>query len=121
MERRFILTDRIKVFAVIEELRKLSVEHETYEVVIQPYKSKRNLDQNAYWWSQIVTPMAQYTGYTPDEMHEILLAEVYGSEERIFRGKTYIVPRRRSSNLNVSEFSELIEHGHRIKAEFGVN
>jgi hypothetical protein len=32
--------------------------------------TRRSLEQNAYYWGIVVDIPAQYTGYTPEEMHE---------------------------------------------------
>ena len=44
------------------------------EVIIRISRAMatRSLDQNAWYWSQIVGLIAEHTGYTPDETHEVL-------------------------------------------------
>lgn len=38
-------------------------------------KATRSLPANAYYWACVVGTLAEHTGYTPDEMHEVLKAK----------------------------------------------
>lgn len=44
-------------------------------ITITPRKAARSLNQNAWYWSQVVGLVAEHTGYTPDEIHEIYKAK----------------------------------------------
>ena len=94
-----------------------------YEVLVKEYKKPRSTSANAYWWSAIVTPMAEHCGYTPEEMHRELCGSYFGWEQKEFRGRKCMVPRRTTTTpdtLGAMEFSDLIHHGHSVAAEMGV-
>ncbi len=40
------------------------------EVIVQRLYATRSLEQNAYWWGMCVQPVADHTGYSPEEIHE---------------------------------------------------
>lgn len=77
------------------------------EIVIKPYKSKRSLDQNAYWWAVPVAILAEHCGYEPEQMHYALLGEWRGYMEGI--GGQKIPNCASSSKLTTAEFTQLIE------------
>lgn len=93
-----------------------------YRVTVEEYKTKRSLDANAYYWGQVITPMAEHTGYTPEEMHEVLLFQIYG--EKTLTGTTgagrYQIPAKRTNKMTTTEFQDHIHHCQRIAAELGV-
>lgn len=68
------------------------------EVVLRPHQRPRTLDQNAAYW-RAVTELAEHCGYLKHEMHELLLAEHFGTKEV---GRL-VVPAKRSSELSVEE------------------
>lgn len=41
-------------------------------ITIERQHATRSLDQNALYWAGYVNPLAEYTGYTPLEMHAYL-------------------------------------------------
>jgi hypothetical protein len=93
-----------------------------HRVTVEVFKTKRSLDANAYYWGQVITPMAEHTGYTPEEMHEVLLFQIYG--EKTLTGTTgagrYQIPAKRTHNMTITEFQDHIHHCQRIAAELGV-
>lgn len=94
-----------------------------WRIEITQEKKRRSTQANSYWWSAIVTPMAQHLGYTPDEMHRELCGSFFGWEQKEFRGRKFAVPRRTTTTpdtLDIMTFAELIHHGHNIAAEYGV-
>lgn len=41
-------------------------------ITVEKQHATRSLDQNALYWVGYVNPLADYTGYTPNEMHAYL-------------------------------------------------
>lgn len=41
------------------------------QVVVKPKKKLRSLNENNYYWGVVVQMLADHTGYTPNEMHEL--------------------------------------------------
>jgi hypothetical protein len=42
------------------------------EVVVQKQRSRRSLNQNAYYWGVVVKILSDELGYAPEEVHELL-------------------------------------------------
>lgn len=117
--RKFILRDRTIVQRAQEFIGSVPL-RPLYEVVVREHHEKRSLDANAYYWDQVVTPLAEHCGNTPEEMHEILLGKVFGYNNIVFAGGIYMIPRKRSSSMTRKEFHQYIEHCRVIAAQEGV-
>jgi hypothetical protein len=80
------------------------------EVTIRAKRSKRSLDQNAYWHGVVVPMIADETGYDRhehDQVHYALVSLCFGTHED--RLSHLQVPNARSSQLTTKQFTELIE------------
>jgi hypothetical protein len=86
------------------------------EIEVHDFSPKRTLDQNAFYFSAMVAPLADHLGYTKAEMHEVLLGECFGT--KTVGGLT--VPKKRSSTLKVGEMVEYLDWVPRFAAEMGV-
>lgn len=92
-------------------------------VEIGPYKKKRSVPFNNYYWGFVVAPMAEHCGYTPDEMHEELLGSYFGWETREFMGHKREVPRRTTTSpetLTTTEMQDYVYHCQRVAAQMNV-
>ena len=92
-------------------------------ITIQKYRKKRSLDANAFYWSCVVNPLSEHTGYTEKEMHDEILGAYVGWEIRTIGGHTRDYPRRRTTApdvMDTTDFSGLIQTGQRMAAELGV-
>lgn len=82
-----------------------TLEGKYVEVKVQKERSQRSLNQNAYYWGIVIDLLSQYTGYTPDEMHEIcrymFLKKVNAD------GMEYV---KSTATLNTAEFEEYLEN-----------
>ena len=111
------------LLSLIAELKPSTYQGPLMEVLICEYKKDRSDQQNSFYWSMVVEPFAAHTGNTKNEMHDILLKEVFGTKRIEFNGKIYEVPNRRTTSperMNKQEFSEYIEHCTRLAVENGV-
>ncbi len=104
-ERRFQITDdlqrqRLKQFIDRREL--------PFQVEIGPLKEPRSISQNARLWA-LHTIAAAVTGYTPDEMHELMLCKFFGTKEIECGGVRRTVPLKRSSTREKKEFREFLD------------
>lgn len=92
-------------------------------VTVQPYRKHRSTDANRFYWGCVVQPLAEFTGYTPAELHDEILGSYCGWETRTVRGHAREFPRRRTtspSTMDTMDFKSLIEHGQQIAASLGV-
>ena len=87
---------------------------------VSPIKRRRSNDQNALYWV-VVSALAEFSGFTKEEMHEELLCEKHGYDLVRFRGMERKRPRGRSSNLTAEDFGELMIIAERWAAEMGVS
>lgn len=88
-------------------------------IEVRIIKRRRSNDQNALYW-EIVTALANFAGYSKEEMHDEILCDAFGYELVAFRGSERKRPLKRSSQLTTEEFSPLIETAQRWCAEQGV-
>lgn len=91
---------------------------------IEAWTERRSLQHNNYWWTCIVTPLSEYTGYEKEEMHEMLLI-MLASEVRFISDKNgelieEVRVAQRSSKMPKKVFSELVRKGEKLMAECGI-
>ncbi len=79
------------------------------EVIIQPYKAKRSLDQNALYWKWI-TIIGDELGYTKDEMHETLMRQHLPPKiVSTMAGDVEVYSSTKLSVKEMSRYMELVE------------
>ena len=97
----------------------LSEDH-LIEVVVKPYKKNRSLEQNDMfhaWCGSI----ADKTGHTKEEIKNILIETVFGTEEYINLQGDQRTRIRQTSSMTLGEMSELIERSTQIGIELGAD
>ena len=82
-------------------------------VTIEKAKSKRSLNQNSYLFGVVYKVIADHTGNTIDELHEVFKRMFLTPRFIVYKEKEIKVPSS-TSDLNKVEFGEYIE---RIRAE----
>ena len=90
------------------------------EVVVKPYKKNRSLEQNDMfhaWCGSI----ADKTGHTKEEIKNILIETVFGTEEYINLQGDQRTRIRQTSSMTLGEMSELIERSTQIGIELGAD
>ena len=94
-----------------------ALEGHEVEVTLRKARKKRTLSQNAWYWSTIVTLLAEAAGYEHEEMHEALKIKFL-----TIRGETPLPTVRSTTELTTAEFTEYAEQCRRFGAEFfGIN
>ena len=84
-----------------------SLDGKAIQLVVKPMRRTRSLPQNAWYWSGVLGPIADYTGMTPEETHEAM--------KMMFRKKIITANGRRietvdsTASMSTGEFSEFIE------------
>jgi hypothetical protein len=85
-------------------------------VSVKRNKPKHTNEQQGYYWL-CLNIFAKFYGAGPDEMHNVILSEAFGSNMiQTPSGEHYKMPKQRSSMLNVGDYSALIETLHRCAA-----
>lgn len=76
--------------------------------IVEKKKNKRTIDQNNALW-RWDTELSQETGYTPSEIHYIMLSKIFGTKEIRVGDSVITKPIRTSSELSTVEFSQYVE------------
>ena len=90
------------------------------EVVVKPYKKNRSLEQNDMfhaWCGSI----AAKTGHPKMELKDIILEQVYGTEDYLNLKGEVRSRLRQTSGMTVQEMSELIERATQLGIELGAD
>jgi hypothetical protein len=87
-------------------------------------KSKRTNDQNALLWVLYEDVLKQggemLGGWTKEDLHEYALGSYFGWDYYEAFGMKRARPKKRSSRLSKSEFSDFVEHFAMQMAEHGI-
>lgn len=84
-----------------------NLEGEEVEIAIIKKRARRSNEQNALLWVWY-EPMADWTGYTEEELHELFKARLLGYDIFYLDGVGYIKPKS-SRKLSKKRFTELLE------------
>lgn len=78
------------------------------QVDIGPVREHRTVSQNSRLWA-LHKLASDHTGYSTEEMHELMLVRFFGSKEIDISGHRLTVPLKRSSTRDKAEFREFLE------------
>lgn len=104
----------------VEYVNGLQRGHKYMVTVDELHKPHSGAARNFYW-GFVVTPLAEHVGESKEQMHEIILCELYGFTIRIFRGKEYRIPNKRTSKMSDKEYTEHIHRAQALAGEEGVD
>lgn len=91
-----------------------------FQCDIGPIRKQRTLSQNNRLWA-LHTLASKETGYTPEELHELMLCKFFGTKEIELGGVRRTVPLKRSSAREKREFREFLDNVENFYAsELGV-
>jgi hypothetical protein len=105
-----------EAMADLIETNKRASEGITIEVT--PMKLKRTRPQENYY-RKYCAEFARFCGMTPDEMHEEMLCQTFGSTEHATKFGMRRRPQKRSGDAARIDYSELVETLCRVAAEMG--
>ncbi len=88
---RYIIQDETRRRNCISEIACMDISS-AVEVTIKTYKKNRTNSQNNLMWMWY-PPIAEYTGYSEDELHEIFKEEFIGYNVFVRDKKLYIRPK----------------------------
>jgi hypothetical protein len=94
------------------------------EVTVERKYATRSVDQNKWYWACVVGLVADHTGYTPDEIHEIYKAKFIPKAMAIADGNGEIVGEvvlgGSTTRMDTVEFSDYCERIRDWAATLGV-
>jgi hypothetical protein len=87
-------------------------------------RSRRTSEQNKLLWALYGDALEKggesLGGWTSQDVHEYMLGEFFGWDKRTAFGRTRLKPKKRSSRLTKTQFSEFVEFVVHRFAEYGV-
>jgi hypothetical protein len=90
-------------------------------VTVQRVRAARSLQQSRWYWGVIVEAISEHTGYTPDEIHDVLKAKFLPKRLAVTDGngevKGEFVIGGTTTTLDKLEFGEYCESIRRWAAE----
>lgn len=105
--------------AVTEQLRRMK-DGEVL-ITIEPRKAARSSQQNRAYWGLVVEAISDHTGYSPEDVHEILKAKFLPKRLAVADGNGEIVGEYviggTTTKLNKLEFGEYMDAIKRWAAE----
>ena len=121
MMKRWILRDkRIRDFCS-GYIKDQSIDKEQpLEVIMRPYNKNRSLEQNDMFHAWCGT-ISDKTGHSKGEIKDILIESVFGAEDYLNLKGEKRSRLRSTSDMNVSEMSELIERAVQLGIELGAD
>lgn len=106
---RLVIRNRRAFDASVAELR----DGWDVELTVKRLRATRSLEQNAYYWGVVVQLLSEHTGYTPDEIHELLKAKFIPKRLAVCDGngviQDEIVLGGTTRSMNKLEFGEYVE------------
>ncbi len=93
-----------------------SLDGKRVEVIVREHKAKRSDCQNRLYWGVYIPPLAEYCGYTHDEMHEALRRMFLTVEREGFPPTV-----KSTTQLNTKEFTEYLDKIEMLACENGVH
>jgi hypothetical protein len=82
-------------------------------LTVEREAATRSREANAYYWSVVVKALAVYTGYTPDETHDVLKIKFLPKDVALRTGTGDVVDAfvigGSTRELSISEFYEYVE------------
>ena len=95
--------DKRKLFSVLKNLKG------GYAIQVKKHRENRSLAFNRYYWSVVIPYIAMETGYTKEEMHDVLRRMFLSYEKKNEITKLVDVFLISTAKLDNVEFNEYIE------------
>lgn len=96
-----------------------------FELTLQRRRATRSVQANAYYWGVVLRLLAEFTGYTVDEMHDICKAKFLPKRLAIAKGNGEIVDEYvlggSTRDLDTNDFYEYVEQIRQWAAELDCN
>jgi hypothetical protein len=98
-----------------------SYEGQDVRVNIEPIGRGRTLDQNARYWGLIIAAFSDWSGYEPDECHELLKALLLPPVVQELPDGQRIERVASTATLTVEQFTEFMDRAERYLIGHGVS
>jgi len=96
-------TDKKGLYSLLKALKG------SYVIELKKYRKNRSVRENSYYWGVIIKELCSFTGFQPDEMHEVLKMK-FLRDDKTIRATGELVPGFKSTKtLNTAEFEAYCE------------
>lgn len=110
MRNEIILRAAPQVDFAVNFLRGLKLDPaKPFVVTVEPYKKRRSMSQNSLLWKrhgEIVAAIGEYTGYSAEDVHELLKQKFLTPKVIEVNGET--IRRYSSKGLSTAEFADFM-------------
>ncbi len=89
------------------------------KLVIASQRQLRSRSQNAYLWGVVYALLAEWSGHTPEEIHEAMKLRYLS--RRIKLGSEAQLTTASTTDLNTEEFAHYVDEVRRFAAEQGLS
>ncbi len=110
IEAEHIVLDDREAFA--RQIKTL--EGERVSLTLKKFRKGRSLKQNAWYWAGILPVLAEFLGYTVEELHNGLKSRLLASHE-----DSPIPAVKSTAALDTMQFSDYLERVRQLAAELG--
>lgn len=96
------------------------------EVIVRRLRATRSIQSNRWYWGVIIQAISEHTGYTPDELHDVLKMKFIPKKLAICDGngelRDEFVVGGSTRKMNTTQFAEYCEEIRRWAAsELGID
>jgi hypothetical protein len=92
-----------KLWKILKTLKEVK-----YSFEIKQYRATRSNPQNRYYWGCVLNILSQHTGFTPEEMHELLKQKFLPVLKMLPNGEEVKIPGS-TAELDTSDFEDYLE------------
>ena len=101
----------------------------SWRIEIKELRKDRSSAQNNALWGVAYPVLSEATGYTPDELHEVLCRKFFGTVGVEVLGETVTRPRRTTTHdengkrdvIDTVTFAQFYERAQQLGAELGID
>jgi len=105
----FSADDRFRWLAVLQIMKGKRV-----EVTLRRERRFRSLKANRFYWGWVLPILAEYTGYSAEELHEALKQKILGTKDTPFGP----IPKS-TREMDDTQFSDYVHHVQAEAAQLG--
>src|SRR5690606_35147705 len=96
-------SDKRRLYGELKRLKQTS-----YLIELKKYRDNRSNNQNAYYWGVVLKILSDFTGFEPDEMHEVLKAKFIKPKQRELPNGEIVDLPVSTKDLNTEEFENYL-------------
>lgn len=96
-------SDKKRFYGVLKNLKAVP-----YLIELKQYRDNRSNKQNAYYWGVVIEILSAHTGFSKDEMHEVLRNKFLRKYKVLPTGEEIKITKS-TAELNTVEFENYLE------------